>query len=135
YRAEMTAIYPRKLLREGKASAYAWSVRLHVGLREHEMAEMSHSCILREWARPAGTHAFSTMRDERLIVETGIRPFAAIRQAMRFLEAQGLEVWVVSATNAWTVEVAAAMLFDLAPERVVGNRVTTVGDELTDELI
>lgn len=135
YRAEMTAIYPRKLLREGKAAAYAWAVRLHVGLREDEMAEMSHSCVLREWARPAGTHVFSTLRDERLVVETGIRPFAAIRQAMRYLDHSGFEVWIVSATNTWTVEVAASLLFGISPDRVVGNRVTTRGDELTSELV
>jgi phosphoserine phosphatase len=136
YRAEMAAIYPRKLKRDGKASAYEWAVRLHVGLTEDEMHDMSRQCIRREWSRPTGTSVFETDRGERLEVSVGIRPFQEIREVMDQLRAANYEVWVVSATNLWTVTTAAGLCFDIAPDRVLGNRVETTTDgQLTAELV
>lgn len=135
YRAEMAAIYPRKLKRDGKAAAYEWAVRLHVGLTEDSMAEMSRRCALREWEREPGTNVFETDRGERLEVGVGIRPFREIRQTMELLRERDFEVWVVSATNQWTVATAAELFFGIDSDFVVGNRVRTRDGELTAELV
>ncbi len=135
YRAEMNAIYPRKLAREGKAAAYAWAVRLLVGLREGELDAMSRRCVRREWSRPLGEEVLETERGERMTIELGIAPFRAIRETMEVLREAGWEVWVVSATNVWTVRAAASLLFGVDPDRVIGNQVTVENGTLTDQLV
>lgn len=135
YRAEMGAIYLRKLLRDGKASAYHWAVLLHVGLTEEFMRDASLRAVSKEWRRPREHDLFETRRGERLPVEYGIRPFGVVRAVMEWLRQQGHEVWIVSATNQWTVEVAARECFGVSADRVVGNRVEVADGLLTERLV
>lgn len=134
YRAEMTAIYPRLVAREGKSVAYAWAVLLHVGLTEQQMVEYSERCVRAEWARPLGNEVLTTSRDERIEFEVGMRRIAAIREIHHWLRANGFEVWIVSATNVWTVGVAARLMFGHDPAFAVGNQSVVRDGVLTDEL-
>lgn len=135
YRAEMTAIYPRLMGREGKAVAYAWAVLLHVGLTEQQMFDYSAQCVAQEWARERERAVFATPRGERFEVEFGLRRFAAIRRIHDWLRQQGFEVWIVSATNWWTVSTAAQLIFGHDPAFTVGNRVVVRDGILTDQLV
>lgn len=135
YRAEMAAIYPRKLQREGKAAAYEWAVRLHVGLTEPQMHRLSDACVVHEWSRELETDLLETNRGEKIEVERGIRRFAPVRRLMAWLRQRGHEVWIVSATNEWTVRRAATILFGVSPEFVLGNRVKVRDGELTATVV
>lgn len=135
YRAEMAAVYPRLMAREGKAVAYAWAVRLHVGLTEDEMVQHSERCVLAEWNRPIGREALETEQGERIEFEVGLRRFAAIRRIHEWLRASGFEVWIVSATNIWTVSTAARLMYGHDPAYAIGNRVEVEDGVLTSELV
>jgi len=134
YSSEMNAIYTRRLEREGKRDCYAWAVRLHVGLSETEMHTWSNQAILAELARPLETQVLQTRRGEELKVSRGVQPIFAIRELMRLLELGGVEVWICSATNIWTVR-EFGRHFGVPPERVIGNRVHLEGETLSSELI
>ena len=131
YRAEMGAVYPRKLAREGKRTVYEWAVKLHVGLSESEIREMSRACCRAEWERPLTRETLHTSRGETVVIPRGVRRFRAIREVMDWARERGHEVWVVSATNHWTVREAALMMFAIGEDRVCGNRVETRGSRLT----
>lgn len=135
YRAEMAALYHRLMAREGKAVAYAWAVLLHVGLTEAEMIEYSERCVAREWARPLGHEVLETIGGERIEYEVGIRRIAAVREIHQWLRACGYEVWIVSATNIWTVRTAARLMFGHDPNFAVGNSVTVRDGVLQAELV
>lgn len=133
YRADLKAVYGRRLAREGKADTYAWAPRLHVGMSEHDMALFSKRAFDRELRTPMHQEVLRGETDE-VVVSRGIRLVDEIRRAMRDLERLGFEVWIVSATNWWTVA-ACAVYFGIRPERVVGNRVEVEARQLTDSLV
>lgn len=134
YSSEMNAIYTRRLEREGKRDCYAWAVRLHVGLSETQMHTWSNQAILSELARPLETQVLGTRRGEEISVSRGIRPIFAIRELMRLLDLSGVEVWICSATNIWTVR-EFGRHFGIPSERVIGNRVVVQEGLLSAELI
>lgn len=134
YRSEMNAIYTRRLEREGKRDCYAWAVRLHVGMSEDSMVELSRRAIDAELARPLERQTFLTSRGEEIAVERGIRMIHAVKELFRLLDENGIEVWICSATNIWTVREFAAR-YGVPSDRVIGNRVRVVDRVLTDELI
>lgn len=134
YLAEMGALYGRKLVREGKASTYAWAVLLHVGISALDMKILSQRAIDIELRRPVEIEERQTSRGETVRIGRGLRPFLEIAQLMRSLERNGFEVWVVSATNQWSVETFAGH-FGVPENRVVGNRVFVEYGVLTDELV
>lgn len=134
YRAEMAALYTRLMAREGKASAYAWAVLLHVGLTEREMFDHSLQCVRREWARELGSDTLITRAGESATIGAGVRRIGEIREVHDWLRAHGYEVWIVSATNDWTVKVAAQEMFGHDPAFAVGNRVLVDDGVLTAQL-
>lgn len=135
YRSEMAATYSRVLEREGKVVAYAWAVRLHVGLSVDEMVRHSERCVREHWARELTTETLTTTRGERVNLGVGLRRFAAIREVHDWLRANGFEVWIVSATNLWTVRTAARLMYGHDPAFAVGNQVEVVDGVLTDRLV
>lgn len=134
YLAEMGALYERKLAREGKASCYAWAVRLHVGLSETQMHDWSLEAIERELARPVELERRTTSRGEEVRIGRGIRVLPAIIETIAALKAAGWEAWIVSATNRWSVR-AFASHYGLPKERIVGNMVEVEDGTLTDRLM
>lgn len=135
YRAEMQAVYPRKLLREGKRVVYEWAVKLHVGLTPELMTEWSRACCLTEWSTPVHQEIFETRDGGEFSVWRGIRRVRAIREVMEFAQQQGHEVWVVSASNQWTVRAAASLMFGIPAQRVLGNVLEVEAGELTSRTI
>jgi HAD superfamily phosphoserine phosphatase-like hydrolase len=105
-----------------------------VGLGEDAMVELSNRAIDAELAKPLERQTFLTSRGEEIAVERGIRMIHAIRELFRLLDANGIEVWICSATNIWTVREFAAR-YGVPRDRVIGNRVRVVDGVLTDEII
>ncbi len=134
YRAELGAVYQRILAREGARHTYAWAPRVHVGISEGDMSVMSRQCFARELASELHTESLEAADGERVEVSRGIRLIREIRDAMREFERRGVEVWIVSATNWWTVS-ACAPYFGVRPERVIGNRVEVKDRSLLTELV
>ncbi len=136
YLAEMGAIYARKYRREGASSCYEWAVRLHVGMSPSEIRDKTVAAIRREVGRDIGLEVRTTRRDEQIEIQRGIRIHREFRQLIAALDRLGFEVWVVSATNQWSVETFAQLEFGVPTERVLGNRIAA-GDAglLTDRTL
>lgn len=134
YRAEMSALYSRKLERDGKRSCYSWAVTLHVGLTELDMSAMSEQAIRRELAREIQKETVHTGRGEVISFTRGIRMLKPMRELIERLHAEDVEVWICSASNYWTVAQFAPR-FGINPERVIGNRVQTHERRLSADLI
>lgn len=130
YLAEMAGLYGRRLERAGKRDCYEWAVRLHVGLTEQQMNQWSHRAIERELAKKRCVDEFKIEEGRQICVERGIRPFAEIRELIDVLHNRGWEVWIVSATNQWTVR-AFGPRFGVEPSRVLGNRVEVADGRLS----
>lgn len=134
YLAEMAALYGRRLRRAGKRDCYRWAVRLHVGISAQQMTRWSVEAIRRELVADRQPQNLETDDQRQVRIERGIRPFREIRQLIRCLDEAGYQVWIVSATNEWTVR-QLAPLFGVPAGRVVGNRVAVDdGGVLTDRL-
>lgn len=130
YLAEMGAVYGRKYARAGKEACFRWAVRLHVGLSPAQIREWTHEAIDREIRRPLAVESRRTGRGEVVRIRRGIRRHVEMRELMDTLVARGFEVWVVSATNQWSVEAFAERAFGVPRERVLGNRVAEGEDGL-----
>lgn len=134
YRAEMSALYGRKLARDGKRSCYAWAVKLHVGITEMDMGMLSEQAILRELRRPIVRESIQTSRGEVIDVVRGVRVLEPMKALIAELHGAGFEVWICSASNYWTIAQFAPR-FGVRPERVIANRVKTTHAELSADLI
>lgn len=134
YRAEMSALYGRKLERDGKRSCYAWAVRLHVGISELDMGFMSEQAILRELSRDIEQQVLQTSRGEHIEITRGVRVLEPMRALISELHGHGFEVWICSASNFWTIAQFAPR-FGVPPERVIANRVKTMRQELLGDLV
>lgn len=130
YLAEMAGLYGRRLQRAGKRDCYEWAVRLHVGLTERQMKSWSSQAIERELKMERRVDEFETEEGQRVRIERGVRPFAEVRNLISTLHRHDWEVWIVSATNKWTVR-EFAPCFGVDPRRVLGNRVAVEGHRLT----
>lgn len=136
YLAEMGAVYGRKYAREGKAACYEWAVRLHVGMRPKQIHALTQRAIDRELARPLEVEQRRTTRGETVRISRGIRRHLQMHELTRAMQRAGFDVWVVSATNQWTVEAFARRAFGVLPHRVLGNRVARDDDGiLTDRTL
>lgn len=132
YQAEMGALYGRRLQRAGKRDCYQWAVRLHVGLRPDELEAWTKVAIQRELANEISVERRLSAAGEEVRIGRGIRYLMEMGQLMQALQQAGYEVWVVSATNIWTVRVFAGY-FGVPKERVLGNRVAISDGALTDQ--
>ncbi|WP_158542792.1 HAD family hydrolase [Lujinxingia litoralis] len=130
YLAEMGALYGRRLERLGKRACYEWAVRLHVGLSPAEMEAYTVEAIAGELRRELRDECRFSGRGEEVRIARGVRVVSQVRGLMEALRRAGAEVWVVSATNVWTVRVFAQLL-GVAPEQVIGNRVELDGERLS----
>lgn len=132
YLAEMGALYGRRYRREGRRACYEWAVRLHVGLTEEEMRRWTAEAIERELRRERGVEERRCQRGEVVQIHRGIRTIQEIRDLFGALEAAGFDVWIVSATNIWSVQVFGAY-FGIPRERILGNRVEVKKGRLTSK--
>lgn len=131
YFAEMAALYGRRLRRAGKRDCYEWAVRLHVGLTETQMRRWSAEAIRRELEHPLRTERLESDSGEVTAVERGIRPHLEIRELIEVLDEAGFDIWIVSASNAWTIRVIAPY-FGVPEKKVRGNLVAVEEGRLSD---
>lgn len=129
-RAELTMLFPRRMERCGPAQTYDWAVTLHAGMRVADVHAHADR-MLRHEAQVARAHQPPRWLPE-LPIQRGVRSRPAIAALMRELEAAGIEVWIVSATNEWTVT-RAARDFGIPKERVIGNRCVVERGEILAE--
>ncbi len=122
YLAEMGALYGRRLERAGPRDCYEWAVRLHVGMTAEEVRRWTAEAIEREMKRATEVEVRRTEGGEEVRIGRGIRMLREMGELIKGLREAGFDVWIVSATNRWSVEVFAAH-FGVGPERVLGNRV------------
>lgn len=134
YRREMSAIYGRKLARDGKRSCYEWAVRLHVGLTQTQMLELSEASIKQELASPVREQIVQTARGESIRFTRGVRMLEPMRRLIERFEADGVEVWICSASNYWTIS-AFASRYGVPNDRIIANRVHLEGEILTANLV
>lgn len=118
-RAALTMVFPRRMERLGPRRTYDWAVTLHAGM-DIEALRGHAATMLRREAQMARTQQAPRWLPT-MPIQRGVRSRPAVYNLMRRLEAEGIEVWIVSATNEWTVEVAARD-FGVPPARVIGNR-------------
>jgi phosphoserine phosphatase len=130
YLAEMGAIYGRKYVREGAASCYQWAVRLHVGMTPADIRRRTVDAIKLEVGREITCEVRDTRRGGEVRINHGIRIHEEFRRLMPALTAAGFDVWIVSATNLWTVQTFAELVFGVPRQRVLGNRVEMGEDGL-----
>jgi phosphoserine phosphatase len=114
--------YWQLLERLGKEAAYPWCVQLMAGFTPAEVGTVSRRILDEELARPLGREplADGPQDPEPLSLATGLRPYAPMQALVRALEVAGVSVWIVSASNPWTVSAFAGPHLGIPPERVIG---------------
>ncbi|HOX43396.1 MAG TPA: haloacid dehalogenase-like hydrolase [Myxococcota bacterium] len=124
------------LERLGKETAYAWCAFLLTGLREDEVRSESRRVLAAELARPLGQDRLEDRPGdpEPVLIAAGLRPYAPMQALVRALRAAGIEPWIVSASNRWTVEVFAGEHLGIPPERVIGVRPRVVAGRVSAAL-
>ncbi len=120
--AELNSIYMRKLLREGKYAAYSWAVLLHVGLEIQELERLSAHALKEELLVNRIHEKWTDLEGKEISIERGVRPFKEIFKIMEWLKEREFEIWVVSASNWWTVKVTAGSIFGVPPERIIAMK-------------
>ena len=126
--------FPRRMERTGPAATYAWSLTLHAGIREDAHRAHGRLMLEREASLTRERVVISRPRtgEAPLMIRRGVRSRPAFRALIQAAQAEGIAPWVVSATNQWTVEIAAED-FGIPPERVIGNRSRVVDGVITSE--
>lgn len=124
--------FPRRLRREGALRTYTWATALHAGQEVQELQRHARAMLERESQRPRTAETFGGPHNESLTIMRGIRSRLALGALIDEAKAQGLCPWVISATNEWTVQVAAEDL-GVPAARVLGNRSVVREGRITHE--
>lgn len=95
---------------QDRALGYAWAVQIMAGHREQDLLTWS------SWL----AHAWPNYRP-------------AMRGLVQGLEEAGIEVWIVSASNRWTIR-AAAPFMGFNPDRTMGISVEVENELLTERI-
>lgn len=128
---DIIATYSRRYQRLGARDAYTWACRLHVGLSPDFLRRHGHHLFLQELQRPIERQVRQASCGMEVTLHRGVRVRPALHRLIRQLQSTGFDVWVISATNQWTVD-AVAPTFGISPNKVVGNRCAVVDDRITD---
>jgi phosphoserine phosphatase len=117
----MVAAYRERCDREGESVCFPWLAQALAGMSVEEVRAAARAALERETARPVGVEWLRDGdKDPRPVrVDRGIRYLAPMVELVATLAAQGLEVWVVSASAQWVVEEAAARV-GIPADRVLG---------------
>ena len=129
----------RLLIRcRGKRIAYPWAVFLLAGKTEEQVRRFSRQALQEEMEYPLTQETLpGGACDERaIIVERGLRPYQAMHQLVQQMQQRGIDVWIVTASNAFTAQEYAQLVLQIPNERVIGitpvlsqGRITTQLDE------
>lgn len=110
YTTDIYGEYERRVDAD-RSSAYAWAVSAMAGLKLEDV---------QTWSRQLA-YAWPNYRP-------------VMRTLVRGLTEEGFEVWIVSASNAWSVA-AAARYMDIEPERVLGITCRVDSGIITPEVL
>lgn len=107
--------------RHGHTHAYAWVVRLMVGMSEEEILGIAQRAYTQHLSSELTS---DTLRDPRDMsawqMPRGVRICQEIRTLMAAMRARGVQVWIVSASaQHWVIPMARC--FGVEPQHVVGN--------------
>jgi phosphoserine phosphatase len=137
WRKALVAVYLRLHEREGGAAAVAWLAGALAGRTPREVRALTRETLAEELARPLGERLLQDgdYDPQPLAVPAGIRYPAEMLDLVAALQRHGFDVWVVSASNQWSVEVGAQRL-GIPPHHVVGVRLAAdPGGRLTREVL
>lgn len=116
---ELMAAFPRRLARAGNFDTYAWAARLQVGASVSALKQHARAMLLKESEHPRELLTVD-VGDRSLAIQRGIRSRPAFDALIDAAEVHGIQPWVITATNAWVVSVAAED-FGIPNERIIGN--------------
>jgi phosphoserine phosphatase len=124
--------YQRLLSQAGRETAYFWAAQVLCGLSPQRVREISRRVLAEECARPLGTERLAGEGEAGPVeIARGLRPYPAMARLIRRLQEAGVETWIVSASNRWTVEVFAGEHLGIGPERVLGIAPLLAGGRIT----
>lgn len=118
---ELILAFPRRLRRTGAPATYAWATGLHAGTDVFDLRHRALLMLTHEAEQERTRQEIAPGKPEALSIWRGLRSRPALESLVRAAEIQGLSPWIISATNEWTVAMAASD-FGIPPERVIGNR-------------
>ena len=129
WRKGLLSFYEELRDREGNAVGVAWLARVMVGMSPDEIRRYTQLTLERHLRLPLGHTALVTDPDdpEPFVVEDGIRIHSEMRELVAALQRYGFDVWIVSASNQWSVEVAAQRL-GIAGHHVIAVRAAQGAD-------
>lgn len=116
---ELMAAFPRRMARAGNFDTYAWAARLQVGAQVSALKKHARAMLQMESEHPRELFTVD-VGDKSLAIQRGIRSRPAFDALIDAAQAQGIEPWVITATNSWVVSVAAED-FGIPSARVIGN--------------
>ncbi len=117
----------RILAEEGPETGYPFFVRAFAGWTVTGFRRHARDVLAVERGAPRGRRPIGTHR-----VRSGIRYRRRVVRLIERLQRASWQVWIVSGTAEWAVEVGAEEL-GVPPERVCGQRVELEGQRLTAE--
>ncbi len=124
WRKQVYRAYETIWARESCEDASAWLASTFVGLHPAEIRTLTRRTLARHLTSPLGH--LELREDERddtpVTVHQGLRFYDPIRDLVGALQRHGFDVWVVSASNQWTVEVGAAHV-GVPVDHIVGVRI------------
>lgn len=126
---DLIGVWLRHFQRLGPQATFDWAVTLHAGLSPDQVQTAAAHMFQREAQRPVGRRSVA-IDAMTLHMSQGLRVRPEVRGLIQRLTQGGFDVWLVSATNVWTVQ-ALAPLFGLAPHRVIGNSCHVEGGRIT----
>lgn len=98
FRARLANLYYRTLEAMGPRAAYAWAVKLLVGLTPQTVVQRVEALIERELKAPLSWETWRASDGEEVRVARGIRIFAPVARLIREAQAAGFRVVVVTAS-------------------------------------
>jgi HAD superfamily phosphoserine phosphatase-like hydrolase len=121
WRYAMHACLARMVEEKGEPQAYAWMVQLLVGLSPDKVRNIAQEVIAAQCTRDMGTETLEQPGKPPIVLKQGIRLYETMREFIFQLQLAGVEVWIVSASNLWTVQTF-GQRFGIPANRVVGAR-------------
>ncbi|MSP12119.1 MAG: hypothetical protein EXR62_04075 [Chloroflexi bacterium] len=109
---------------------YPWFTQVLAGFTVDEVIALSDATFRRESAWALGRRPIVP----EVSVRQGVRLRPTMVRLLRLLAAAGFQVWVVSATNRWTVQTVAARV-GIPPERVIGMETEVYEGRITTRLV
>lgn len=114
---------------------YPWCTQVLVGLTLPEVYRMTKAAWAEGRASRLGQYTLGEDDGGPVItIRTGLRWYRAMVRLIRVLQRIGVEVWIVTATNRWSVAHLAAKL-DIPFEHVIGVETTQANGRLTTQVV